>query len=272
VKVGIFTPAMSSKPTALMQSVYFAFLKSGHEVVRLNLVDNFSGDLLVLYGWGGQKQQEILKRINCNYVAFDLGYWDRKGFVERKWRVSINGWHCPKLIINGPYLGNKRKSLKVKESSVNQDGHILLIGSSLKSSRVGAFGWSKKMSKQIREHFPNSMLVYRPKPKKIAERVDCDSISQNCDIKEAMAGAKLVVCRHSNVSIDAALEGVPCVAEDGAGAAIYPRNLINYENQPDIELRQSLINRLAWWQWSILEIDNDPLSFVNWIELQIGAL
>jgi hypothetical protein len=247
-------------------------MSSGHAVQRINENSKFSGDLVALYGWGGHRQQSLIEKIECNYVAFDLGYWERGGFFNRKWRVSINNWHCPDLIFNGPYKGNKEKTPAISKDSVNPDGHILLIGSSTKSARVGASGWSKQMAKQIRKKFPESKIVYRPKPKRIVERVDCDAISEGCDIQEAMIGARLVVCRHSNVSIDAAIAGIPCVAEDGAGAAIYPRTIDDFENQPDIKARRTLIRKLAWWQWSINELKTDPSLFTNWLELQLSNI
>lgn len=272
MNVGVYIPSMPAKPTQLMYAVHRAFVRTGHAARRLNSTAKFRGDVAILYGWGGSKQQNFLKRINCNYIAFDLGYWNRNGFEKRNWRISINNWHCPDLIINGPYFGSNRVGPAVQKDSVNPDGHILLVGSSTKSARVGARGWSRKMSKQIRKYFPDSKIVYRPKPGRHVESVDCDEISTGCDIKDAMNGARLVVCRHSNVSVDAAIAGVPCVAQDGAGAAIYPNTIAEFENQPDIKLRRSLINRLAWWQWSIFEIRHDPVTFTQWVEKQLDAL
>ena len=272
MNIGIFVPNMPEKPTALMRAVHKAFLKTGCSVKFFYPNQSFSGDLIILYGWGGSRQQELIQKINCNYVAFDLGYWSRSGFKERKWRISINDWHCPDLIINGPYFGNERKSPVVQKNSQNSEGHILLVGSSPKSLKVAASGWSKNMAHKIRKQFPNSKLVYRPKPERKIEQIDCDSISKNCDIKDAFDDCKLVVCRHSNVSVDAAIAGVPCVAEDGAGSAIYPKKLQDFHNQPDIKLRRTFINHLAWWQWSINEINNNPTKFTSWIEAQINAL
>jgi hypothetical protein len=272
LRVGVFVPPMPSKPSALMSSVHRAFYNSGHESTKFNSTSGTKADLILLYGWGGNKQQDLIKNINCNYVAFDLGYWDRSGLAKRKWRISINGWHSPDLILNGFFNKKKRPIPDVCGDVENPHGHILLVGSSPKSLKVGAAGWSKRMASEIRDKFPKSKIVYRPKPQRVAEKVDCDDVSFGCDIQSAMSGAKLVVCHHSNVSVDAAIAGVPCVAEDGAGSAIYPKKLDDYESQPSTKDRRIFLSRLAWWQWSMNEINNDPVLFTSWIEKQINAI
>jgi hypothetical protein len=59
-----------------------------------------------------------------------------------------------------------------------------------------------------------------------------------------MRGCSLVVCRHSNVAIDACIAGVPVECDDGAAFALYRNG-----PQPDENARREFLGRLAWWNW-----------------------
>ena len=71
---------------------------------------------------------------------------------------------------------------------------------------------------------------------------------------------------HSNVGVDACRMVVPVVTDDGAAAAIYPRRLEDWENQPSESTRTEFLDRLAWWQWSA----NESRSMWNWLLAQLG--
>ena len=57
-----------------------------------------------------------------------------------------------------------------------------------------------------------------------------------------MRGARLVVCRHSNVAVDAVIAGVPVECEDGAAYWLRDKPYTP-------EVRRDFLDRLAWWQW-----------------------
>ena len=63
-------------------------------------------------------------------------------------------------------------------------------------------------------------------------------------IEEALKGKSLVVCRHSNVAIDACIAGVPVRCEDGAAFALYR----DFE-RPTRDERLGFLRSLAWWNW-----------------------
>jgi hypothetical protein len=220
-----------------------------------------------LYGLGGPDRLPVAHNHllqGGRYVAFDIGYWHRE-VERRKFRVSINGFHSPQLVMrtrNDPSRWNQ-SGLQVTKSG-NPDGPILLIGNAPKSNAVGANGWSKAKAREIRAALPGRHVLYRPKPKRPMEAgVDCDGISDG-PIEGALANASLVVCRHSNVAVDACRMGVPVVCEDGAAAAIYPQELKDYERQPPSDVRMEFLHRLAWWQWTAAECQR-PL-FWEWLE------
>jgi hypothetical protein len=169
-----------------------------------------------------------------------------------KYRVSLDGLHPPQFIMKGPSPGPERLSasgLGIKPRGKSK-GYILLTGNGPKSNAIGASGWAADKSKEIKKFFPGKVLAYRPKPKKpIEPGVRYDELS-TCSIDQAVGECRLVVCRHSNVAVDACFQGVPVVCDDGAAAAIYPSRLEDYENQPTAAIREEFLHRLAHWQYS----------------------
>lgn len=224
-------------------------------------------DVLITYGMGGDDRFAFCNDHIANggkLIAFDLGYWDRNRSInERKYRVSLGGFH-PSMVMEGPRppsTGFDKSGLTIARSSKLKSNNILLIGNAPKSIAVGASGWTAKKSKEIRTAFPNAKIIYRPKPKRPRENgVIYDAISSS-PIESALKSCWLVVCRHSNVAVDACRMGVPVVCDDGAAAAIYPQRLEEYWNQPSYELRQEFLHRLAYWQWSA----NEAPKFWNWL-------
>lgn len=266
MKYGIFAPAnIRHKPRVLLQTLLTTGRKYAGSVGCFK--EYRDCEVLILYGWGGADQQRAIKEHSGRYVAFDLGYWKRNGLRDRKWRVSIDGFHCPSLI-----NGNADKSrLKLDGISAGtdcrNDGYILLIGNTPKSLSVIEPGWTTNALSEIRARFPGKPVIYRPKPSRPAEPgIMHDGISSG-SIDDAIKKASLVVCRHSNVAVDCAINGVPVVCTDGAASSIYPNRLEDFQDQPTREERQKFLERLAWWQWSINEIREG--NFWPWLESKL---
>lgn len=252
----------------LMQAVEKGALLVGHDAILTDRPRR-SGALIVLYGLGGSDRSMLAGRRDV--VSFDMGYWERKG-DDRHCRVSIGGYHCPDLIFKGPNPGGARWSKHALPiaANVEREGPIMLVGNGPKSEAIGARGWAERKSKEIRAMFPGRKIVYRPKPKRPHEPgVVCDAVSDE-PIESALAKVSLVVCRHSNVAVDACRLGVPVVCDDGAAASIYPQQLGRYLEQPDMRRRVEFLHRLAWWQWSARECADG--TFWKWIAGVIGEV
>lgn len=256
-------PGTRRKPSALMAELCNSAKKQN--INAIPMTEYKQCDVLVLYGWGGVNQQAAIKAHKGRYVAFDLGYWNRGGFSTRKWRVSINGFHCPERIM----LGNppkRKKDVMVAAPDRMKDGPILLIGNGPKSQNVCAMNWSSEKCAEIRKKFPDREILFRPKPGRPIEKgVNYDKLAGG-NLKDELEKAFLVVCRHSNVAVEACIAGVPVACEDGAGAAIYP-TLDDWERQPSHAVRQEFLDRLAYWQWSMIEIRQG--RFWPWLEKQL---
>lgn len=222
--------------------------------------------MLVTYGLGGDDRMPVAMshmKSGGQLVAFDLGYWDRGLSVDaRKFRVAINGFH-PREVMNGAAPSRQRwesAGLRI-EADRNKAGPIMLVGNAPKAVAIGAAGWTANRSREIRAVFPGAKILYRPKPKRPHEGgVVYDQLSAG-PIERELSRVSLVVCRHSNVAVDACRMGVPVVCDDGAGACIYPQHLREYQSQPDIAKRTEFLHRLAYWQWSA----NEAGAFWNWL-------
>jgi hypothetical protein len=255
----LITPRMMPGGAKLLRCFVDGARRAGIDVKAVTHYRFMKDTVLVTYGMGGADRlpyaMDQLAR-GGRLVVFDAGYWHRKlSDMQRCYRVSIDGLHPPTLIMRGGYRGADRwneSGLSITHGG-DATGPVLLVGNAPKSIAIGAMGWTQDMAVQIRATFPDRQIAFRPKPKKPAEKgIDYDSLSTG-NIDMEVAKASLVVCRHSNVAVDACRSGVPVVCQDGAAAAIYPRTLATAANQPDTATRREFLHRLAWWQWSPAE-------------------
>lgn len=248
-----------------MASLYRGAVDAGFDAKIVDHHEVRKGSWLIVYGLGGVDRVQYLKR--GKVISFDLGYWDRK-VSDRKYRVSINGLHCPDLILKGDAPTDDRwlsSGLNVAPER-SCEGPILLVGNGPKSAAVGARGWTEAMAWKLRERFPGRKIWYRPKPNRAHENVNCDAIRTEEPVDVVLGEVGLVVCRHSNVAVDACRLGVPVACEDGAAACIYP-TLDRWQEQPTFEQRKDFLRRLAWWQWSPEECET--AVFWGWLKGQM---
>lgn len=251
----LITSTTPTRGVRLLQAIHAGAVSAGLDAsITTSNVDQDSA--LILYGVGGADRWGLAHRhLNGGgrLIVWDAGYWDRKLPDRlRRYRLSIDALHPQKLIMQGPTPSPRR----FRESGLragnkgNPDGPILLVGNGPKSNAVGALGWAAAKSQEIKAAFPGKKIVYRPKPRKPQESDVFHNVLSVGPIESALSSVSLVVCRHSNVAVDACRYGVPVVCDDGAAAAIYPQKLADYEAQPSQQTRQEFLNRLAWWQWS----------------------
>jgi hypothetical protein len=137
------------------------------------------------------------------------------------------------------------------------DGHVLVIGTGRKTRKyLDVLGWEENALLDASRRFPGRRIVYRPKPLglKIRQTAKPDPVeweyrSENTSINSALKGASLVICRHSNVAVDACMAGIPVECSGGAAHWLYSRVPI-----PTMQERLDFLYRLAWWQWRFFEM------------------
>lgn len=185
-------------------------------------------DLLMMWGVGRPGHSAHRDRAihqGRRVVMWDLGY--RKGY----YRLSIDHDHPWRLFDRTPETG---RSFPAELRDDAGDGPILLIGMGRKSkSYLNSYNWELLKIGELKRRFPGVPIVVRPKPRA------GDGATR---IEDALKGCRLVVCRHSNVAVDACIAGIPFECEDGAAYW-----LMDKPYTP--ENRQRFLNRLAWFQW-----------------------
>jgi hypothetical protein len=260
----LITPTTPWRGRDLLSAAYTGAQKAGVDARMATHRTLRPSAWLVLYGLGGADRFGYASR--SRLMSFDLGYWERK-CANRKFRVAVNGLHSPQLIMGGKPPGAGRwlcSGLTMQQSGALR-GPVLLVGNGPKSNAVGANGWAAAKSRELKAL--GLPVLYRPKPGKPEEPgVIHDGIAEG-EIEDVLARVSLVVCRHSNVAVDACRLGVPVVCEDGAAAAIYPAAMADRDKQPARQVREEFLHRLAWWQWSREEVQNG--AFWRWAS---GAL
>lgn len=212
------------------------------------VTDKYAGrhGLLMLYGAGLESRRAAtLAHLGAGgrVASWDLGYWDR----EVALRLSLDGLHPdPGHLAMAPATGARGPARTLREDA-NPAGPILLVGLGKKSEalyRLGHLEWERRTLAALRLRFPGRAIAWRPKGKR-PEPLEGTVSRWDMPIEHALWGCSLVVCRHSNVAVDAAIAGVPVECEGGAAAALFGDN-----PRPTRPQRAEFLRRLGWWNWS----------------------
>lgn len=214
-------------------------------------------------GWGPGAREQVAvcdKQVRCGrrYLGLDLGYWQRIG-DDRHLRITVDACHPQARVMERDLPADRWEQSGLTVSNDHDpDGHVLIIGMGRKSrEQFGFHGlmWeAKALQRVMASKYAKRRIVYRPKGDAHERLPGCQTMGKDKQgIREALKGAALVVCRHSNVAVDAILQGVPVACQDGAAAAICHAD-IDGARPLDDELRLRFLRNLAWWQWTAAEI------------------
>jgi hypothetical protein len=168
-------------------------------------------------------------------IGWDLGYWHHE---RGTMRATIDDDHPQRLIRPEPPERWDPQRIELR-NDFRKDGHALIVGMGQKSlalHRLREGQWeAQAVAKAV-------AMGLRPlvRPKKV--------IGPRETIEEALKGAALVLCRHSNVAVDACIAGVPVICEDGAAHALY-----QHGPAPTAAQRLEFLRSLAWWNWQPAE-------------------
>lgn len=207
-------------------------------------------DLLVLYGVGEASRNEARKAqlaSGKHALLWDLGYFGFHGKRDGWLRCTIDHDHPQAFLdhTDPDPIRWEQHEIKLRDDC-RRDGHILLIGLGRKSrSYLNEPDWEADALERIRAQYPGQRIVYRPKPGHPSPHLNVDT-DDSTPIAKLLQGASLVVCRHSNVAVDAVIAGVPYECEDGAAIWLRGRPYTR-------ENRLDFLRRLAWWQWRASE-------------------
>jgi hypothetical protein len=200
---------------------------------------------LMTYGLGHpvrRQWSEAHKASGGRLIGWDLGYWLRDDYM----RLTINDDHPQRLLEDRSPMRFDSYHLPLRED-YHPEGPIILAGLGRKTReemRQRDHQWEREMYCKIRAAYPHKQILYKPKKKEYI----CDMEPYLGTIEQALNGASLLVCKHSNVGVDACFAGVPVVCSDGAAAALYGNDLFN-PIRPSFMERLRFLRNLAWWQW-----------------------
>lgn len=218
--------------------------------------------VLVMWGPGHPAHFAVFRRhrkAGGVVVIFDMGYWDqgRGSTALGMNRAAVNGLHPDNIIMRirwpEPRPGY---TLPVLRDDWRQRGRVMIVGLGPKTReqyglREGE--WERGTLSKIKAAWPSARVVLRPKPGVPFVNIGIPVVEG--PIEDELMGAHAVVCRHSNVAVDAIKAGVPAICEAGAAAAICPSRIDGIEDIVPIERarREDFLNRLAWYQWTAAE-------------------
>lgn len=217
--------------------------------IPCTIVDKPAGKgdpLLMTYGVGHPerlKQTEAHRKAGGTVVMWDIGYFGRGKDTEKALRLSVNDWHPQRLLDRVPLDGSRWDSYGITlREDFNAKGPIILVGLGPKTRAIIAdTNWEAIALTRLRRRFPRARIIYRPKPRRIYPPLPVPTDART-PIEELLQGASLVVCRHSNVAVDAAIAGVPFEASDGAAKWLDGKPYTR-------ENRLEFLRRLAWFNW-----------------------
>lgn len=212
--------------------------------IEVKVREEYKGDceLLVIYGAGHAVRRQWWNEHRASgrhCIGWDLGYWHQeKGTM----RATIDHDH-PQAWLR-PETPNRWDAQGIKLRNDKGTGPAVIIGMGPKS--LDAFGlapleWETMAAQQMKAL--NLRCAFRPKRQEFPKLKGMPIAKGR--IEKAIKGASLVVCRHSNVAVDACIAGVPVICEDGAAHALY-----QHGKDPTPEQRLEFLRSLAYWQWT----------------------
>jgi len=241
--------------TATMRALAGGATAEGMKVSRTNKYVGQS-DWLGIWGPGHVErgaarvaQLENGKKVAC----WDIGYVHSHEKENPYMRVSVNHLH-PRgyLLERTPSVPTRWNAHNIElREDADPAGHVVVIGLGVKSREsLNIHNWELKHLRDTQLRFPDRRVLYRPKPQlKRDPHILWEPRDGFSPIEDVLRGASLVICRHSNVAVDACIAGIPVECEDGAAHWLYSR----YPN-PTKEQRLDFLCRLAHWQWTCLEM------------------
>lgn len=197
-----------------------------------------SDRILIMYGAGTAHRQAVLAQHLARKgraLCWDLGYWDRADAM----RVALDGLHPTAAHLELSH--GQRRSFTLREDA-DPAGPVLLVGLGDKSARMLGLQpqqWERKQLVALK----GRRVIYRPKGR-AAPYLEGAETSMHPRIEDALRGVSMVVCRHSNVAVDACVAGVPVQCSGGAALALYCNGSNPGQNQ-----RMDFLHRLSWWEW-----------------------
>lgn len=211
-------------------------------------------DFHVFWGW---RVAENYRNKGYNILVMERGYiGDRFKWTSLGWN-GLNGratWNKPH---DDGGRFNRNFSSLVCDYNSNRNGYALIIGQvpgDMSIKRVNMADWYNRAFLAMERKFGNGNVKFRQHPVAKQRGFASPFPSLDGDLKDALAGAKIVVTFNSNTGVDALLAGVPTIACDHGSMAWPVANHGIDDTRLEVRDRRAWLNALAWKQWTLEEI------------------
>jgi hypothetical protein len=187
-------------------------------------------------------QLEAHRKTGGRLVLWDVGYFAQDR-APGTFRLSVDEGHPQHLLDYAPADSARWNAMGIPMRHVHDPkGPIILVGLGPKTRAIiPDTNWEIVMYSRLRRRFPRHTIIFRPKPRRPHPQVPCHT-DGTTPIATLLEGASLVVCRHSNVAVDAVVAGVPFEASDGAAKWL--------DGKPyTFDNRLEFLQRLMWFNW-----------------------
>lgn len=220
-------------------------------------------DAAIFYGWaqGLRKVFDDYRRAGRSAIYVDLGYFGRR--KRTRWdgyhKLVRNSRHPTEYFQRHQHSPDRFESFGIPIKPWREEGrHVLVVGMSAKAAYAEGLNpeqWERETVARLRG-LTRRPLVYRPKPNwDGAKRIDGAAFERDQTLAEALRDCHAVVAHHSNVAVDALLEGVPCICPGGVASLLSAHRLGDIERVPTPAGREQWAADLAYTQWSIAEME-----------------
>lgn len=208
------------------------------------------GDVGVMYGW---KRNELLRHYP-RFVYGDLAYWRRGTY----WKINCNGWSPDSYVRANLHPERwERLGLDIHPPrglyGTTPKKKVVVAGQSVKSS-VGHglryMAWETKWAKKLQAL--GFEVVYRPKPRDTAKRPIPGVLYDNRPVMD-WRDVHAVVTHHSNIALEAIVQGVPAYCETGA-AKVMSFHPDEIQSAAIPEGREQFLWDCAYLQWTLDEM------------------
>lgn len=216
----------------------------------------------VFYGLEGNLR-EIFKhyqRPEHRAVYIDLGYWGRRqgGRWAGYHKIVVNSRHPTAYFQTKQHSPGRFRQFGLHPKPWKSGRFILLAGMGAKGAwaeNLGQEEWERTTLDKLKS-FTDRPIIYRPKPSwKHAQPIPGTIYSPKIQpLEDVLKDCHAVVSHHSNVSVDALMEGIPAFTWDGVARCMSGQDLANIESPHQPEGRQQWAENIAWTQWNIDEM------------------
>ena len=233
--------------------------RCGDDVVNIK-AEFYNGvdcDGAVHYGLRAQNRDAFIAYKKANFsVYIDLGYWGRRegGTNQGFHKMAVNSRHPDKYFMKVDHPSDRFNHFGLAIKPWQKNGkHILVAGMGAKAALIEGFkagDWEDAAVKEIRR-YSDRPIVYRPKPSwsdpiKIRGTTFSDRRQR---LQEVFQDCYAVVSHHSNVCVEALLEGIPVFCYHGVAREMGLRELALIDSPLYPDNRLQWASNIAYTQW-----------------------